>query len=214
MKSFEKSNVILSNQKISDRLDLAEEVQQITWVVVCPEILMRTLPQDLRYALRQMRKAPGFTLTAVLTLALGMGATTAIFSLIQGALRLPFPRAERLISIKNKYPTASYIAVSWPDFQEWKRQNASFSQLVSVTYGRNTYTGSSGPVSLYVSRISNGFLSVFGLKPIVGRGFLPNEEQKGASAVCVLSEHFWMQEFGGSQAILGRAVVLEGKRLA
>ncbi|HEY6848280.1 MAG TPA: ABC transporter permease [Terracidiphilus sp.] len=172
---------------------------------------MRTLPQDLRYALRQMRKAPGFTLTAVLTLALGMGATTAIFSLIQGALRLPFPQAERLISIKNKYPTASYIAVSWPDFQEWKRQNTSFSQLVSVTYGRNTYTGNSGPVSLYVSRISNGFFSVFGLKPIVGRGFLPNEEQKGASLVCVLSEHFWMQEFGGSQAVLGRAVVLEGK---
>jgi predicted permease len=172
---------------------------------------METLFQDLRYALRQSRKAPGFTLTAVLTLALGMGATTAIFSLIQGALRLPFPQANRLISVKNKYPSASYIAASYPDFQEWKRRNTTFSQLVAISLGRQTYLGSGGPVSLNVSPIADGFFSVFGLKPIAGRVFLPSEEQKGAAPVCVLSEHFSKQTFGSGDAALGRAMVLDGK---
>jgi hypothetical protein len=81
---------------------------------------MQRLIQDLRYALRQLRKAPSFTITAVLTLALGMGATTAIFSLIEGTLRLPFPQADRLITVKNRYPSASYISVSYPDFEQWK----------------------------------------------------------------------------------------------
>ncbi|EQD28057.1 permease, partial [mine drainage metagenome] len=96
---------------------------------------------DLRYALRQLRKSPGFALTAVLTLALGMGATTAIFSLIHGALRLPFPDANRLVSVKDKYPSASYIAASYPDFEVWKRQNKSFTQMVAISQGRKTYVG-------------------------------------------------------------------------
>jgi putative ABC transport system permease protein len=172
---------------------------------------MQTLLQDLRYTLRQWRKTPGFTLTVVLTLALGMGATTAIFNLIQGALRLPFPEADRLVSIKTKYPTASYLAASFPDFQDWRRQNKSFRQLVATAPGRGAYKASNGPVLLNMSYVSDGFFPVFGLRPIAGRGFLPAEEQKGAAAVCVLSEQFWKQEFGGSQAALGRSLVMNGK---
>jgi putative ABC transport system permease protein len=171
---------------------------------------MQTLFQDLHYATRQLRKAPGFTLTAVLTLALGMGATTAIFSLIQGALRLPFPHASQLVSIKNQYPTASYLSVSYPDFQDWKRLNQSFIQLVAISPGRKSYTSAREPVSLNVSYISDGFFSVFGLKPLAGRGFLPSEEQKGAAPVVVLSESFWLEEFGRSQTALGRSIVLNG----
>jgi putative ABC transport system permease protein len=171
---------------------------------------MHTILQDVRYALRQLRKAPGFTLTAVVTLALGIGATTAIFSLIRGALRLPFPEASRLVSVKNQYPGASYLAVSYPDFAEWKRLNKSFAQMVAIFPSRKTYPGKQEPVSLDVSYISNGFFSVFGLTPVAGRGFLPSEERKGAVPVCLLSESFWRKEFGGNSAAVGRSIVLNG----
>lgn len=172
---------------------------------------MQRLIQDLRYALRQPRKAPSFTITAVLTLALGMGATTAIFSLIEGTLRLPFPQADRLITVKNRYPSASYISVSYPDFEQWKSQNRTLAQMVAIFPSRKTYMGKQEPVSLNVSYVSDGFFSVFGLKPIAGRGFLPGEERKGAAPVGVLSESFWKEELGGSNAALGRSVVLNGQ---
>ena len=172
---------------------------------------MQMLIQDLRYALRQLRKAPSFTITAVLTLALGMGATTAIFSLIEGTLRLPFPQADRLITVKNRYPSASYISVSYPDFEQWKSQNRTLAQMVAIFPSRKTYMGKQEPVSLNVSYVSDGFFSVFGLKPIAGRGFLPGEERKGAAPVGVLSESFWKEELGGSNAALGRSVVLSGQ---
>lgn len=167
--------------------------------------------RDVRFALRQLRKSPGFAVTAVLTLALGMGATTAIFSLIHGALRLHFPHANRLISVKNTYPSASYIAASYPDFEDWKHRNKSFTQMVAISQGRETYAGGPEPVSLRVSSISEGFFSVFGLKPVAGRTFLASEERKGAAPVCVLSESFWKHKFGGSHAALGRPMVLDGK---
>ena len=172
---------------------------------------IESLLRDVRYALRQLRKSPGFAATAILTLALGMGATTAIFSLIHGALRLPFPHANRLVSEKNKYPSASYIAASYPDFEAWKHRNKSFAQMVAISQGRETYVGGSEPVSLRVSSISEGFFSVFGLKSVAGRTFLTSEEQKGTTPVCILSESFWRREFGGSPAVLGRAMVLDGK---
>lgn len=171
---------------------------------------MESLLQDLRYALRQLRKSPGFTVTAVLTLALGMGATTAIFSMTQEALRLPFPEAGRLVSVKNVYPAASYIPVSYPDFLEWRRQNTSFDRMVATSLGSGVYAGGREPVQLNLSLVSDGFLDVFGLKPIAGRGFLPADERKGAAAVCLLSEHFWRQEFGGSESVLGRSLSING----
>lgn len=169
------------------------------------------LHADLRYALRQLRKSPGFTLIAVLTLTLGMGATTAIFSLIHGALRLPFPEADRLITVKNKYMRASYISVSYPDFEEWQRENKTFLKMAAISPGRKTYLGQREPARLNVSWISSDFFSLFGLKPIVGRDFLDTERQRGAAPVCVLSESFWKEDFGGSPTALGRSIVLDGR---
>lgn len=98
---------------------------------------------DLRYALRQFGKAPGFTLTAVLTLALGIGANTAIYSIIHGTLRLPYPHSERMVGIQNVFPQGNYYAASYPDFLDWRAHATSFSQLVAVSPGRATWNGQS-----------------------------------------------------------------------
>lgn len=164
---------------------------------------------DIRYALRQLRKAPGFTITAVLTLALGMGATTAVFSLIHGALRLPYPAAKRLVTVKNVYPTASYIFDSYPDFESWRKENHTFAKMAAIfAFDQKAYFSSHAPVRLRTPDVSQEFFSLFGLKPIAGRVFSANDERKGAAPVCVLSESFWKKHFGGSRSVLGRSLTL------
>src|SRR5580704_4208440 len=111
---------------------------------------MQPLLQDLRYAFRQFRNAPGFTLVAVLTLALGIGANTAIYSVIHGALRLPYPDAERLIAIKSVYPQGSYAAVSYPDFEEWQGRVKSFSHFAARFNGHMTWLGKGEPETVNV----------------------------------------------------------------
>ncbi len=167
--------------------------------------------RDLQYALRQLRRTPGFTLVAVVTLALGMGATTAIFSLIHSALRLPFPQPGRMVAIKNSYPTESHLAVSYPDFQVWKQRNMTFAQMAAVFPSRKTYTGPREPVRVAVSSISSGFFTLFGLRPVAGREFLATEREKGSVPVCILSASFAAQEFGSPAAAPGRTIVLDGK---
>jgi putative ABC transport system permease protein len=98
---------------------------------------------DLRYALRQFGKARGFTLTAVLTLALGIGANTAIYSIIHGTLRLTYPHSDRMIGVQNVFPQGNYYAASYPDFIEWRAKATSFSQLVAASPGRAIWNGES-----------------------------------------------------------------------
>jgi putative ABC transport system permease protein len=167
--------------------------------------------QDLRYALRQWKKAPGFTLVAIATLALGMGATTAIFSLISSALRLPFPAGNRMVAIKNVYPTDSYFSVSYPDFEQWKSSNTSFSRMAAVFPDRITYNGPREPSRISASRISSGFFTMFGMKPVAGRDFSAAEQKKGAAQTVILSADFARQEFGNPTSAIGRSVALDGK---
>jgi len=101
------------------------------------------LIQDLRYAVRILARSPGFTLTAVLTLALGIGANTAIYSIIHGTLRLPYPHSERMVGIQNVFPQGNYYAASYPDFLDWRAHATSFSQLVAVAPSRATWNGES-----------------------------------------------------------------------
>ncbi|HTZ89095.1 MAG TPA: ABC transporter permease, partial [Alloacidobacterium sp.] len=172
---------------------------------------MQILFQDIRYALRQLRKSPGFTLVAVLTLALGIGANTAIYSIIHGALRLPYPDSDRLLAIKNVYPQGKYFAASWPDFEQWRDQSKTFSQVVATANNGMTWTGSSTPENLNISLVSEGYFRIYGLQPVVGRIFLPSEHQKGAPQVCVLSEDFWRQKLGSDPSIVGKPIDLNGK---
>lgn len=172
---------------------------------------MWSLRQDLHFALRQMRKSPGFTLIAIATLALGIGANTAIFLVLHGALHLPFPHADQLVTLRNTYPGSQDTPGSLPDFRDWRSQAKSFSNLVAIFPTRMTYLGKHEPMRIATAYASDGFLSTFGLSPVIGRGFLAGEHQKGAAPVYVLSEEFWKNEFGANPAVLGATITLNGR---
>jgi predicted permease len=172
---------------------------------------MQSLLQDIRYALRQLRKSPGFTVVAVLTLALGIGANTAIYSIIHGALRLPYPGSERMVAIQNVYPQGKWFASSFPDFEQWRQQSKSFSQFVALTSRRKTWTGHGNPEILHVNLVSDGYFKLYSLQPVAGRTFVPAEHQKGGAPVCVLAEKFWREKFGGEPSIIGRGINLDGE---
>lgn len=170
---------------------------------------------DLRFAGRQLSKSPGFALAAILTLALGVGANTAIYSIIHGALRLPYPNADRMVGIQNVYPQGSYYAASYPDFVAWREKAQSFSQLIARFSIRETWVpsglGKTEPEILDVGLVSDGFFGMFGMRPILGRAFLTTEQTRGAAPVCVLAEGFWRDQLNADRGILGRSLDLDGK---
>jgi len=172
---------------------------------------MQILLQDIRYALRQLRKSPGFTLVAVLTLALGIGANTAIYSVIHGVLRLPYPNSDRMLAIKNVYPQGKYFSVSYPDFVQWRDQSRTFSQIVASATRPMTWTGYGNPERLRIEFVSQGYFQMFGLHPVAGRSFLASEHAKGAAPVCVLNEDFWRQKLGSDPSVVGKPINLNGK---
>jgi len=172
---------------------------------------MTTFWQDLRFALRQLRKAPGFTTIALCTLALGIGANTAIYSIIHGVLRLPYANANRIVALENVYPQGAYFANSWPDFQQWRSQAKSFATLASTFTIRSTWTGGSEPQLLNVGLVSDGYFSIFGVQPILGRAFAASDHQKNAAPVCLLVADFWRTQLGSNPRVLGEPLNLNGK---
>jgi putative ABC transport system permease protein len=171
--------------------------------------------EDLKFALRQFAKRPGFTLTAILTLALGIGANTAIYSIIHGALRLPYPHSERMVGVQNVFPQGSYYAASYPDFLEWRAKASSFSQLVASFSSRATWNGASfgkaEPETVNLGLVSQGFFGMFSMQPIAGRDFLAGEHQMGAAPACLLAETFWRDELHADSGVIGKSLDLSGK---
>jgi putative ABC transport system permease protein len=172
---------------------------------------METLVQDIRYALRQLRKAPGFAVVAILTLALGIGANTAIYSVIHGTLLLPYTNADRMVVVQNVYPRRSLFAASWPDFLEWRSRSKSFTQMAGLFIGMMTWRGGAEPQSLYIGIISEGYFRMYGIQPILGRGFLPSDHEQGSAPVCALGENFWRQQLKSDPALIGKPLNLDGK---
>jgi predicted permease len=170
---------------------------------------------DIRYALRQFAKAPGFVITAVLTLALGIGANTAIYSTIRGSLRLPYPHSDRIVGVQNVFPQGSYYAASYPDFLDWRAKATSFAQMVASFSSRVTWNGASfghaEPDVVNTELASEGFFSMFGMKPIVGRDFLPAQHQMGAAPACIAAENFWRKELHSDPGVVGKSLDLDGK---
>src|SRR5580658_9748403 len=144
---------------------------------------MRGLLQDLRYALRQLRKTPGFTTVATITLALGIGANTAIFSVLNAVLLRPLPYAapSRLVWLTNYLPRGKDHIVATPDFVAWRNQNDSFTGLAAYDDGDFNLTGGACPERIHYASVTASFFSVLGVQPEVGRAFRKDENSPGAS---------------------------------
>ncbi len=174
---------------------------------------MFSFRQDLRFALRQLRKSPGFTVVAVLTLALGIGAATAMFSVIYATILrpLPFQEPDRILYVETHAAAAYIQPASWPGYLEEREQNHTFENLAGFSsyQGVNLDTGSQ-ILHLRNTATSDHFFDVLGAKPLLGRTFLPGEEQDGRNSVAVLSYEVWQQDFGGDPGVLGRSVRIDG----
>jgi len=177
---------------------------------------METLWQDLRHAFRALRKSPGFTAVAVLTLGLGIGANTAIFSVVESVLLRPLPYRDpsALVQVWNTYlPQFPQVPNSPGDFQDFRRQAASFSEMaafVDIPQGFNL-TGESEPQRLEARYATSGFFPMLGIQPIVGRAFHSEEDKPGAAPVVMLSHRLWQSRFGSDPSVIGRTFLLDGK---
>ena len=169
------------------------------------------LRQDVRFSLRQLRRAPGFTAIALLTLALGIGANTAIFSVVRGVLLRELPYAEsgrlmRVFSQKDNYQTA----VSPADFNDWRTQTTTLAAVAASDESTVNLTGS-GPAERYTqARVSANMFALLGVEPILGRAFVSGEDAEGAPRVAILSEGLWRRRFGADPAVVGKQIVLDG----
>src|SRR5271170_2384833 len=168
---------------------------------------------DVRYGLRILRKNPGFATIAILTLALGIGANTAIFSVVQGVLLAPLPYSEpeRLVMVWQYNLTLKHvISVSYPDYLDWQRDARSFQQMAAFDSQDRNLTAPGTPEHLKGEEISSGFLSTLGIKPILGHEFLPEEDRQGGAPVVLISDRLWKNRFAGSVEALGKCVTLDG----
>ncbi len=171
-----------------------------------------TVVHDLRFALRQMRANPGFAWTAILILALGMGVSVAIFGFVDAALLepLPFANPDRLMSVDEMSANFPRSNLSRADYEDWKRLNHSFSSLDSYTGGGYLLKTPSGAVPVPAARVSDGFFSTLGVKPTLGRVFMPGEDFPGKPKIVLLTYGTWRQRFGGRKDIAGQSITLSG----
>ena len=173
---------------------------------------METVVQDLRFALRQLHKNPGFTMTTILILALGIGASVAIFAFVDAALikPLPYPEPTRLVAVNESTDLFPRNNLSYPDYLDWKRMNTAFSSMEVFTgtgYALSTPTGTE-PVP--GERVSAGFFQALGIRPMLGRDFHAGEDVAGAAPVVLLSYRTWQRRFGGRADVVGQVVNLSG----
>jgi predicted permease len=173
------------------------------------------LLEDFSYAMRQLRRAPGFAFTVVLTLALSVGVATAVFSVIDAVVLQPLPYAnpDRIVSIESTSRSGYSQRTSWPSLQDERAQAHAFAALAGFSnYAKVTVeTPSGSPVSLSSVRSTDNFFQVFGVHPILGRTFLPGEQQQGHNDVAVLSYDVWQTDFSGDRDVLNRPVKLDGR---
>ncbi len=175
---------------------------------------MQMLLQDLRYGVRMLLKKPGFTLIVVVTLALGIGANSAIFSVVNAVLLrpLPFKESERLVLIREtKVPQFPEFAVAPANFLDWQKQNTVFERLVATRRGTLNLTGKGDPEQLRNLSVTDGFVTMLGIQPQLGRTFLPEESQPGQNNVALLSHGLWQRRFGGDPKIINQTISLDGQ---
>jgi predicted permease len=174
---------------------------------------METLFQDLRYAVRTLGKSPGFTAVAILTLALGIGANTALFSVVNGVLLnpLPFPHPDQLIALHESKPNFEGGSISYLNFLDWQKENHTFASMAIARSNDFGLTGMGEAEQVHGEFISFDFLNVLGVKPLSGRSFLTGEDRIGGDPIALISAGLWERKFGKAPDILGKGITLDGK---
>ena len=197
-------------QRAFGNVSLIREQTRETW----GWMRMECFVQDVRYALRQLGRNSGFTTICILTLALGIGATTAIFSVVDSLLLRPlqYPNAPRIVRIWMTFVPRGMMEIpsSEPEFLEY-RQSKSFAHVAAFSVGTLTLTGSGDPLHLAASWGTPDFFSVMGTEPLLGRVFTTDEQQQGHAQVAVLSHRLWQNRFGSSREIVGKSILLNGQ---
>jgi len=188
---------------------LVKETTREAWGWGFGEILL----QDISYAMRSLRRRPGFTITAILSLALGIGVTTAIFTILNAVTLRPLPYADanRLVwmtQILKKNSTDEVTLTGY--FLEWRRQNQTFIDLGGYNYQTRNLTGRDEPMELLTAKASASLLPILGVQPVLGRNFLKQEDYKGRDQVALLTSSLWREQFAGSPKILGQTIILDG----
>src|SRR5690242_8310440 len=173
---------------------------------------MSTLSQDLRYAAPMLLKSPGFALIAIVTLALGIGANTALFSVINGVLLnpLPYPHSEQLVAIYQDTAGFDKSPISYLNFLDWQRSSQTLASMAIYRNQDYNFTGTSESERLSGYMISADFFSTLGVKPVLGRAFRPDDDQVGAAPVVILGGGFWQRRFGSSPDVIGKSLTLNG----
>ncbi len=185
-------------------LELPASALQVHWDI---------LRQDVHYAARTLARAKGFTLTAVLVMALGVGATTAAFSVTDHVLLKPLPFAEpdRLVRLWESPPNYSQMELSPPNYRDWKEMSRSFETMGAYTFRAANLAGEGEPQRLELALVTWELFPVLGVQPALGRSFTAEDDRDGAPGTIVLSHGLWQSQFGGDSGVLGRKVLLDGE---
>jgi putative ABC transport system permease protein len=175
--------------------------------------MLSELAQDLRYGFRTLWRSPAFAAVAILTLALGVGANSAIFSFVDGAMLrpLPYPEPERIVNVWEKPPRGLRNAISALNYLDWKAQSTVFDALAATTGGSMTLSGIDEPILLRVGRVSASYFDIYQIQPAIGRTFALDEDQPGKHRVVVLSHRLWAGRFGGDASLVGKTLTLDGE---
>ncbi len=171
------------------------------------------LLQDLRFALRQLRKSPGFTAVVIVTLALGIGVNTALFSIVNTVLLHPIaqPHPDELVAVDASKPNFEHGSISYPNFRDWQRDNRSFSDLAIYRHIGFVMTGSGYSERVRGNYVTSDFFPLLGVKPSLGRLFAADEDEIGRAPIVMLGGGFWAREFGSDPNIVGRSITLDGR---
>ncbi|MGB2590563.1 MAG: ABC transporter permease [Candidatus Acidiferrum sp.] len=187
------------------------QIKDVSWDVRGGGFV-EALWQDMRYGVRMLRKFPGFTVVAVLTLALGIGANTAIFTIVNAVLLRPLPymQPDQLVDLNLKTEQSSQTFVPYPIFFYWQRESHTLTAMGAWTHDTFNLTGTGMATRLGGRRVSANFFSLFGVRPILGRNFSPEDDRLGAATVVLVSEGFWRDRLGASPSAVGKTLTLDG----
>src|SRR5271156_4139412 len=175
--------------------------------------LLETVVQDVLVGLRMLRKSPGFTAVAVLTLALGIGGNTAIFSIVNDVLLIPrpFPQPDRLVALHESKPNFEQGSISYPNFLDWQKDNRVFSGMAVARRYAFNLTGRGDAARVDAEFVTGDFFPLLGIHPLLGRTFTAAEEQAGAGPVALISEGLWRRKFDAARDVLGQTATLDGR---